>query len=41
MPQLVSKDDILWSLAAMKLREVGNLVAYLWKVQWLYGPFHM
>jgi len=25
-PQPVSKDDILWSMDAMQLREVGNLV---------------
>lgn len=31
-PQLVSKDDILWSMVAMQLREVGNLVTQLWKM---------
>lgn len=34
-PQLVSKDDILWSMDAMQSREVGNLVVYLWKMRWL------
>jgi len=31
-PQLVSKDDNLWSMVAMQLREVGNLVTQLWKM---------
>jgi len=34
-PQQVSTDDILWLTDAMQLREVGKLVAYLWKMRWL------
>jgi len=37
-PQLVSKDIILWSMDAMQLREVGNLVVQPWEMRWLRGP---
>ena len=36
-PQLVSKEDILWSMDAMQLREVGNFAVQLWKMRWLPG----
>lgn len=35
-PQQVSTDDILWLMEAMQIREVGKLVAYLWKMRWLH-----
>lgn len=34
-PHLVSMTNRFWSMSAMQLREVGKLVAYLWKMQWL------
>ena len=35
--QLVSKEDILWLMDAMQLREVGNFAVQLWKMQCLHG----
>ena len=36
-PQLVSKEDILWSMDAMQLREVSNFAVQLWKLWWFHG----